>query len=134
MVAPTRFRTSAVALATILAAVAAAGCDRTTIVGARRTLHVAVTEYRLLPDRFSARSGRLTLIVRNVGLLTHDLWITRGSTRDHTPPIAPGQTAQLTVHLRPGTYTIASEIQSDQALGAYGTLKVTRRISPAGRP
>jgi hypothetical protein len=44
---------------------------------------------------------------------------------DGTPPIWPGATRQLSVTLVPGTYTLASTLFSDQALGEFGTLTVT---------
>jgi len=43
-----------------------------------------------------------------------------------TKPIGPGQSAQLYATLTPGEYLMASTILSDQALGAYGTLTITR--------
>ena len=70
--------------------------------------------------------GLVTIIVHNVGKLTHNLVITEGDQQiDGTPPIWPGATQQLLVALSPGTYTMASTLFSDQALGEYGTLTVT---------
>jgi hypothetical protein len=63
--------------------------------------------------------------VHNYGRLTHDLVITRdGQQTAATEPLAPGQTADLVTTLSPGQYLMSSTILSDQALGAYGTLRV----------
>ena len=103
-----------------------AGCGHTASVRADRTLRVALTEYSVLPQKVQASAGQLTIIVHNVGKLTHNLVITQGDQRiNGTPPIWPGTTRQLSVDLAPGGYTLASTLFSDEALGEYGTLTVT---------
>ena len=85
---------------------------------------MALTEYRLNPQSIDASGGVMTIVVHNYGRLTHDLVVSRTDrTIAATKPIAPGQTAELDLDLAPGTYLMASTILSDQALGAYGTLK-----------
>jgi cupredoxin-like protein len=122
--------------ATIIAAFAAAlaatlacsACGSVARVGADRTLQVALSEYRLRPNNVTAPSGTLTIVARNFGRMTHNLEISNGAgTITSTPPLSPGKSATITVTLTPGTYTMASTILSDQDLGAYGTLKITRR-------
>ncbi|MDQ6775059.1 MAG: cupredoxin domain-containing protein [Actinomycetota bacterium] len=104
---------------------ALAGCAHTIRVGASRTLHVAVTEYRLTPDTVRAYAGTLTITVRNLGVRTHDLAISLGTQNVAlTPDLMPGQTAVMTVDLAPGTYLLRSTITGDQALGLWGTLEV----------
>jgi hypothetical protein len=104
-----------------------AGCGSTTVVGADRTLTLTVTEYRLRPDRARVSEGLLTIVVHNYGKLTHNLAVSLdGQTEGISTPIPAGATAELPLQLTPGTYTIASTLLSDQALGAYGTLTVTR--------
>jgi plastocyanin len=113
----------------LLAIVAAAltGCGQTHGVGGDRSLHIAVSEYRLRPDSIRVSAGYLDINVRNYGRLTHNLVITsHGVTAGSTKPIWPGQHAEMTVSLAPGKYSIASTMLSDQALGTYGTLIVTR--------
>ncbi len=90
-------------------------------------MHVTLNEYQLKPQNIRAPAGVLTIYVRNYGRLTHNLVITRnGETAGSTPPLQPGQSAALPLDLVPGTYSMASSILSDQALGTYGTLIVTR--------
>jgi hypothetical protein len=77
------------------------------------------------PQNVHAGPGPLTIFVHNYGRLTHNLVISLdGQTEVSTKPIPPGQTAELDAILTPGKYLMASTILSDQALGAYGTLKV----------
>jgi hypothetical protein len=112
-------------LVAALAALAVAGCGRTTSVGTGGTLQIALSEYRVVPQDVRAHTGLLTIYVHNYGRLTHDLVILLdGRVAATTKPIAPGQTEQLDAALGPGHYLMTSSILSDQALGAYGTLVV----------
>jgi len=105
----------------------AAGCGTTTRIASGGTLQVALSEYHVRPQSVSATSGPLTIAVHNYGRLSHDLVISLdGHPELSTPPIPPGQTMALEATLAPGQYLMASTILSDQALGAYGTLTVTR--------
>jgi plastocyanin len=102
------------------------GCAHQQLVGSDRTVHVALSEYRLNPDNVRVNAGMLIIYVRNYGRLTHNLVISQnGQTAGSTTPLWPGQSAELALDLAPGTYSMASTILSDEALGAYGTLKVT---------
>ncbi|MGA2925316.1 MAG: hypothetical protein ABSG43_04875 [Solirubrobacteraceae bacterium] len=122
----TQARAPAVALAAALLT-ALAGCGNTDVLGQARTLYVALSEYRVAPQSAQADPGQLTILVHNYGRLTHDLVVSRsGRTDASTRPIPPGQSAELTLTLTRGSYLLASSIQSDQTLGAYGTLRVGR--------
>jgi plastocyanin len=116
----------ALLMASLAVASVAAGCGHTRSVGSNRTLRVALNEYRLNPQNVRVSQGTLLIIVHNYGRLTHNLVISgNGQTVDGTKPVAPGQSAELDLSLAPGTYSMASTIQSDQALGEFGTLTVT---------
>ena len=68
----------------------------------------------------------ITIIVHNVGKLTHNLAVLDGTRQlGVTPPIWPGTVAELSMSLTPGTYTLVSTLFSDQALGEHGTLTIT---------
>lgn len=102
-----------------------AGCGDTTVSVTGATLHVALTDYHLTPQRTVMRAGPVTIVVHNYGRLTHNLAVSvNGQTTDTTSPIWPGASAEMTLSLVPGTYLLASSLLSDQALGQYGTLKV----------
>jgi hypothetical protein len=118
----------ALTLALVLGGLGAlAGCGATAHVGANRSLVIGLSEYRLVPQRVQARAGELSLLVRNLGRLSHNLTVSSdGQSLAATKPIPPGQSAWLFVDLAPGTYAIASTLFSDLALGQYGTLVVVR--------
>jgi Cupredoxin-like domain len=108
-----------------LLALAVGGCGHVAHVGADGSVQIALNEYRVTPQDVHAGSGTLTFVVHNYGRLTHDLVITRdGRQAAASEPLAPGQTTDLVATLTPGQYLMSSTILSDQALGAYGTLKV----------
>jgi hypothetical protein len=113
----------------LIAAVAGillAGCGHTATVGGARTLRVALGEYRVTPQKVQTSAGELTIIVHNVGKLTHNLVVKHGTEQvDQTPPIWPGTVRVLSVYLTPGQYTLGSGLFSDQDLGVSGTLSVT---------
>ena len=118
-------RTLAGVASAALLGVLLAGCGHSASVGGDRTLRLALKEYSVLPEQVRASAGQLTIIVHNVGKMTHNLVITQGSQRvDGTPPIWPGTTSVLSVNLAPGSYTLTSTLFSDQALGEYGTLTI----------
>lgn len=115
----------------LLAAVALfpalSACGHTTRAGSTRTVSVALTEYRVIPQSIRSTPGQLTLRVQNLGRLAHTLAISRrGNILGQTPPLQPGASTYLTVSLEAGSYLMTSTLLSDQALGEYGTLTVVR--------
>ncbi len=66
-------------------------------------------------------------MVENDGRLAHSLAVSsRGTIVGQTPPLQPGTQTYLVLALTPGSYLMTSTLFSDQALGTYGTLTVTR--------
>ncbi len=109
------------------AAVALPGCSNTVTVGSSRTIRVALTEYRVVPQSIRSSAGELTLLVENDGRLAHTLAVSRGgNTLGQTAPLQPGASTSLTLSLSPGSYLMTSTLFSDRALGLYGTLTVVR--------
>jgi iron uptake system EfeUOB component EfeO/EfeM len=103
------------------------GCSHTKVVGADRTVQIQLSEYRLTPESIRVSGGLLTIIVHNHGLLDHNLVLFQnGQTVDAINPLSPGETSQMTLYLSPGTYSMVSTVLTDQSLGAYGTLRVTK--------
>jgi hypothetical protein len=103
------------------------GCGRTSTAGAGRSVQIALTEYRVIPQSIRSRAGELTLRVENDGRLTHTLAITRhGNILGQTGPLPPGARTILILTLNPGRYLMTSTLLSDQDLGLYGTLTVVR--------
>jgi hypothetical protein len=111
----------------LAAALLVTACGHTEVVGSDRTVEIQLSEYRLQPQNIRVSRGLLTIIVHNHGLLDHNLSLFQnGQTVDSINPIGPGETSQMTLILSPGTYSMASTVLSDQSLGAYGTLTVTK--------
>jgi Cupredoxin-like domain len=103
-----------------------AGCSHTRVLGADRTLHMSIREYRLNPQSIRATPGVVSIVVHNDGVLTHNLAVSaNGQQVAATKPIPPGASTELDLNLAPGNYSMASTILSDQTLGAYGTLTVS---------
>jgi hypothetical protein len=122
-----RFATPRRAAAAVSCALALSACSHVHVVGADRTLRVALTEYRLRPQDVRMSAGPLTIFIHNYGRLTHNLAVSMsGSSAGSTGPLLPGRSTELLLYLTPGRYLMASTILSDQALGEYGTLTVTR--------
>ena len=118
-------RAPMIAVGAVLAALVA-GCGQTAVIRRSRTIYVALSEYRVAPQSVQISRGPTTILVHNYGRLTHNLVISRGGRlQAATRPLWPGRSAELVVWLTPGNYLIASSVLSDQALGAYGTLRVT---------
>jgi uncharacterized cupredoxin-like copper-binding protein len=98
----------------------------------RPVLRVRLDEYKITPQNVSVPAGRLQIIARNDGRLTHNLRIELPpkdpdeQTRQlgGTPTAHPGQTVRATVTLRPGKYRITCTIANHDDLGMYGTLIV----------
>jgi hypothetical protein len=114
-------------LACITCAVMLGACGHVQRVQAGRVLRVGLTEYRLVPQDVRVKAGQLTIDVHNYGRLTHNLVISsHGWQAASTQPLLPGQDSELVMVATPGKYLMASTILSDQTLGTYGTLTVTR--------
>jgi hypothetical protein len=125
--APSRSR-PLLAISVLGACLLVTGCSHPVSVGRRGVVQVALTEYRLRPDDIVARAGQITFVAHNFGRLTHDLTIESGSAVvGSTLPIPPGGVQTLTLTLPAGRYTVASTIQSDDALGEHGSLTVQGR-------
>jgi len=111
----------------LAAALLVCACSHTEVVGSNRTVQIQLSEYRLQPQSIRVSRGLLTIIVHNHGVLDHNLALYQnGQTVDSINPLGPGETSQMTLFLSPWTYSMGSTVLSDQSLGAYGTLRVTK--------
>jgi uncharacterized cupredoxin-like copper-binding protein len=121
--------------ALFMAAAVLAGCgDDTPYTAARgHTLRLRLDEYRILPERITVPAGRIRIVARNVGRLTHNVAIVQfdrplGEDEEkqygRTRTAHPGDVVSTTVTLRPGKYRIVCTIANHDNLGQYGELKV----------
>lgn len=98
-----------------------------------RALRVTLSEYRIAPQDVRVRAGRLTIVARNDGVLTHNVRVeSEDQTDDNGDPLTfggtdtahPGETVRADVKLKPGRYRFACTIANHENLGQYGTLTV----------
>jgi uncharacterized cupredoxin-like copper-binding protein len=98
-------------------------------------IRVTLDEYAITPQDVSVPSGRVELVARNIGRLTHNLQIevppkdpdTQTETLGETPTAQPGTTVDATVDLKPGTYLMRCSLANHDDLGMTGTLVVRKR-------
>ena len=120
-------------VAITLAAATGCGDDDPYVPAHDRTVRVRLDEYRVLPTRITAPSGRLRIVGRNVGRLTHNVAVVQferplGDEQERqyarTPTAHPGERVSATVTLKPGKYRLICTIANHDNLGQYGELKV----------
>jgi plastocyanin len=121
------------ALTVAVAALAGCGDDTPYVAAKARTLRLRLDEYRILPSRITVPAGRVTIVARDVGRLTHNVAIVQfdrplGEDEEkqyaRTRTAHPGDVVQTTVTLKPGKYRIVCTIANHDNLGQYGELKV----------
>jgi plastocyanin len=118
-----------------LAAVPLSGCggDTPYVPASGRAVGLRLDEYRVLPQRVTVAAGRVRIIARNVGRLTHNIAVVQfdrplGEDEEkqyaRTPTAHPGQVVRTSVTLKPGKYRLVCTIANHDNLGQYGELKV----------
>ena len=120
-----------------LAAVPLSGCggDAPYVPASGRAVSLRLDEYRVLPQRVTVPAGRVRIIARNVGRLTHNIAVVQfdrplGEDEEkqyaRTPTAHPGEVVRTSVTLKPGKYRLVCTIANHDNLGQYGELKVVR--------
>jgi uncharacterized cupredoxin-like copper-binding protein len=121
----------------LLAAVLAAGCGDDDVKYTRAPDHrvtVRLAEYSITPENTEVRAGRITLVARNKGRLTHNLAVVqfkrpKSGEQERmygkpTKTLFPGQTGSTTVDFKPGKYRLVCTLANHDNLGQWGELKV----------
>ena len=134
-VSPPALRAS---LALLGAAALLAGCGGGTpdpVVDKDGTLRLRLDEYRIRPTAIKVRSGRIRLLARNEGRLTHNVTVEEATDEEGATPIVYGRTETMqpgtsapgvTVRLFPGHYRLVCTIGNHENLGQYAELTVTQ--------
>lgn len=128
---------SPVRLLLTLCAVAAplAGCgSEKPLPVLNNTIGLKLGEYWIRPQVVSANAGQLRLIVRNKGILTHNIAVetipknpnAKPQTIARTATVHAGQRAETTFTIGPGRYRLVCTIANHSYLGMVGTLVVER--------
>jgi plastocyanin len=123
--------------ALLAAAIAlATGCsDDDPVRSDRPVVRVTLDEYAITPQDVSVPSGKVELVARNIGRLTHNLQVEippedpdeQTETLAQTPTAQPGTTVSATVDLKPGTYLMRCSLANHDDLGMTGNLVVRKR-------
>jgi plastocyanin len=125
-----------VLLATAVAGLSGCGGDEPTATASSGTLRLRLDEYRVLPERVRVPAGRVRIVARNTGRLTHNVAVVQferplGDEQEReyarTETAHPRHTVSTTVRLRPGRYRIICTIANHDNLGQYGELRVSGR-------
>ena len=99
-------------------------------------LKITLDEYRIRPENFVVKAGRVRLVVHNRGRLTHNLVVEAMTHADGEQPklygrtdtLHPGEsgTERAALILKPGKYRLTCTIGNHDDLGQFGELKVVR--------
>jgi plastocyanin len=120
-------------VAVCAAALFGCGSDAPYVAADGRTVSLRLDEYRVLPPRVTVTAGRIAIVARNVGRLTHNVAVVQfdrplGEDEERqyarTPTAHPGTVVRTAVTLRPGKYRLVCTIANHDNLGQYGELKV----------
>jgi uncharacterized cupredoxin-like copper-binding protein len=130
---PARLLAAALLLIPVVLAAGCGGAAVTVVEGS--TLRLRLDEYRIEPAHLRVHAGRITILARDTGILTHNVAIESPKRQPGRPftqyartqTMHPGQSAPaLTVTLKPGTYRLACTIANHDDLGQYAELDVVR--------
>jgi uncharacterized cupredoxin-like copper-binding protein len=134
MKAMRRRRASLFAVLTLgSAALFGCGRDDPYVAASGRTVSLRLDEYRVLPQRVTVAGGRIRIVARNTGRLTHNVAVVQfdrplGEDEERqyarTPTAHPGEVVRTAVTLKPGKYRLVCTIANHDNLGQYGELKV----------
>jgi hypothetical protein len=119
------------------AALLAAGCgDDEPFVRAQQdgTVRMTLDEFTLEPGAVYSPTGRMRIVARNTGRLTHNVAIVSDDRSPGAEEVQyarsrtahPGDTVVARATLRPGRYRLACTLANHDNLGQYGTLVVRR--------
>ena len=128
-------RATTLAALALAASTVAAGCgsDPPYTPAAGHTVRLRLDEYRVLPQRVTVPAGRIEIVARNTGRLTHNVAVVQfdrplGEDEEkqyaRTPTAHPGDVVRTSVTLKPGKYRLVCTIGNHDNLGQYGELKV----------
>jgi uncharacterized cupredoxin-like copper-binding protein len=87
------------------------------------TVKATEVEYKITLSTHKVKHGTITFALKNAGKIGHNLTIQQGG--KHTPTIAGGKTAKLTVTLKKGVYTLYCSVPGHRQLGMVTKLTVT---------
>lgn len=91
------------------------------------TVNVAAIDFSLTLDASEVEAGTVTFVVQNNGSVHHDFAVRGNGVEQKTSMIGPGESASLSVDVKPGTYTYFCTIPGHEQAGMSGTFTVTSK-------
>lgn len=93
---------------------------------APQTIKVVAREFSYEPKEFTARSGEIVFTVQNAGAIEHNFLIDDAAkkTLAKIAVISSGETDQVRVTLRAGSYTIYCDLPGHREAGMTAPLRV----------
>ena len=125
----------ALALAALVLALAGCGSEDTsdTDTSGGASLEVSETEFALAPSSLTVdQAGEVTIRVVNDGEFEHALELEGEGVEEETGTLAAGESAELTVDLAAGSYTMYCPIGNHRGQGMVGTVVVAGGAGAAG--
>ncbi len=92
--------------------------------GAGGTVAVSEKEWTITFPSSSIKAGKVTFVVKNEGAIEHNFVIENAGVE--VDAIQPGQSKQVTVDLKPGTFNVLCNIPGHAEAGMKTTLTVTQ--------
>jgi len=124
----------ALGAATILAVAGCGGDEPFVRAQQDGTIRMTLDEFTLEPGAVNSPTGRMRIIARNAGRLTHNIAVVSDDLSPGAQEVQyarsrtahPGDTVVARATLRPGPYRVACTLANHDTLGQYGTLIVRR--------
>jgi uncharacterized cupredoxin-like copper-binding protein len=88
-------------------------------------VNVTTQEMSISLDQSQLKAGTITFVVQNNGFMAHDFAIRGNGVDRKTPVLNSGESATLTVDLKPGTYTYICTMPGHEQGGMTGTFTVS---------
>ena len=98
------------------------GCSEAA--GGGEAVEISATEYKFDPSAVSAKAGEVTFTLKNDGSAEHNLEVEGNGIEEVSDTIGGGQSTELAVELKPGTYEMYCAIDGHKDLGMEGEITV----------
>jgi uncharacterized cupredoxin-like copper-binding protein len=90
------------------------------------TVDLSAADFKFDPSDPTVKSGNVTFNLKNDGQVTHSLEIedVNGEDKELEGEVSPGQSGNLTVDLKPGTYEFYCPVGNHKQMGMTGEITV----------
>ncbi|HET9017645.1 MAG TPA: plastocyanin/azurin family copper-binding protein [Thermomicrobiaceae bacterium] len=118
---------AAVLAVTLAACGGSGGSSNSGSSGSSNSINVTETEFKITPNTFSAKAGKVTFVIKNAGTVQHDITVDVNGKAESSPLVNPGQTATWTTtsSLTAGTYQVYCSVPGHRQAGMTATLTVS---------